>query len=352
MEFIGFLREQVKLHPSIQPQDVVKLCYQAAFGAEHLLADVADAKAYLVQEFAVVEANNSPLYEQISADVYRINIAAWKNKDLPADWLFTMFHMTTNLSHNCSTTVTFLSSLTVVEELCNQGLFTFSTEDWLKFKTDYLQGGIRPVHHSALYRANEKPAYRIVAASYIRLIPILEKLTGIQNSDSETFIIAIDGRSASGKTTMSKQLAQIIGAGVVHVDDFYLPQALRTKERLAEPGGNVHYERFIAEVISQLISKTEFTYQIFDCTTMALGDSQTVRASKWRIVEGAYSCHPTFNNYMDLRVFSDISSAEQITRIKQRETSELVPMFISTWIPMEEVYLKEFSIKEQADLIV
>ena len=32
------------------------------------------------------------------------------------------------------------------------------------------------------------------------------------------------------------------------MDDFFLPMELRTAERLEEPGGNVHYERFSAEV--------------------------------------------------------------------------------------------------------
>jgi hypothetical protein len=78
MSFEAFLREQMKKHPSMQPQDVVKMCYQAAFGAEHLLLDLDVAKSYHEKEYAEVVATKDELYEQISDTVCRINLSAWK----------------------------------------------------------------------------------------------------------------------------------------------------------------------------------------------------------------------------------------------------------------------------------
>ena len=46
MEFRDYLTMQMNMHPSIQPQDIVKMCYQATFGAEHLLSDEDNAKRY------------------------------------------------------------------------------------------------------------------------------------------------------------------------------------------------------------------------------------------------------------------------------------------------------------------
>ena len=85
-------------------------------------------------------------------------------------------------------------------------------------------------------------------------------------------IIAIDGRCAAGKTTLAARLAKELGGDVIHMDDFFLPPALRTQERRSEPGGNVHYERFLTEVIPKLASGQAFSYQRFDCSRMAPGD--------------------------------------------------------------------------------
>ena len=62
-------------------------------------------------------------------------------------------------------------------------------------------------------------------------------------------VIAVDGRAAAGKTTFAEELAVTLGGAVVHMDDFFLPGELRTPERLAAPGGNVHAERFAEEVL-------------------------------------------------------------------------------------------------------
>ena len=62
-------------------------------------------------------------------------------------------------------------------------------------------------------------------------------------------VIALDGRAASGKSTLSEDVRKVMDVDIVHMDDFFLPKELRTPERFLEPGGNVHYERFISEVI-------------------------------------------------------------------------------------------------------
>ena len=67
-------------------------------------------------------------------------------------------------------------------------------------------------------------------------------------------ILAIDGRCASGKSTLGQELAEKWNASLFHMDDFYLQPHQRTEERLAEPGGNVDRERFLKEVLLPLRS--------------------------------------------------------------------------------------------------
>ena len=62
-------------------------------------------------------------------------------------------------------------------------------------------------------------------------------------------LAAIDGRCGSGKSTLAGLAAHRLGCPLFHMDDFFLPPALRTQERYAAPGGNVHYERVEAELL-------------------------------------------------------------------------------------------------------
>lgn len=317
MKKIEYLRGQMAAHPATCPQDLIKYCYQAAFGAEHLLADTQAAKRYFDEEFALVEPREGQLCEVLSDHVCRVHLDVWKHKGLPAEWLFSLFIRSKFQQENMN------EWLDAVEELTGHAV----DEDYRKAP--------HPVHHSEEYRKAEKPSYRVVSRYLCRLIPILEKMGRVT---------AIDGRAAAGKTTLAQELADVTGAWVIHMDDFFLPAQLRTPERLKQAGGNIHYERFETEVLPFLRNDAPFTYRRFDCSQMALGDSRTVGRGM-RIVEGSYSHHPRFGEYADLKVFCDVEPEEQMRRIGRRNP-RLVERFKREWIPMEENYIKTYGIKK------
>ena len=173
-----------------------------------------------------------------------------------------------------------------------------------------------------------------------------------EGAPENPFIIAIDGRAASGKSTLAQQLSELLDADVIHMDDFFLPLSLRTKERLAEPGGNVHYERFAEEVLPYLKSPAAFSYRILDCSKLDYDGKRMIGNKPIRIVEGSYSHHPKFGRYADLFVFSDVDTEEQMRRICLRNGAEKARMFAEKWIPMEERYFADCDVKKSADAIV
>ncbi len=164
-------------------------------------------------------------------------------------------------------------------------------------------------------------------------------------------VIAIDGRSAAGKTTLASSIASLTGGSVIHMDDFFLPPELRSAERYSEPGGNIHRERFMAEVIPQLQSGGIVRYRRFDCAAMDYAaEIAAIDASRLVIVEGAYSLHPFFGRYYDFSVFMDIDPSEQMRRIEKRNGKEKAEIFRSRWIPLEEEYIAACGIMEKADI--
>lgn len=179
----------------------------------------------------------------------------------------------------------------------------------------------------------------------------LLKLMQEKESESKINIIVLDGRSGSGKTTIANALGTILKAGIIHMDDFFVPNTLRSKKRSNEVGGNIHYERFLKDVLPKIRQKEAFSYLKYNCLNQSFDDKQEVLSSKWRIVEGAYSTHPIFEKYYDLKVFCDIDSKEQIRRIILRNGKEKANDFVEKWIPLEEKYLEKFKILKDADLV-
>ena len=165
-------------------------------------------------------------------------------------------------------------------------------------------------------------------------------------------VIAIDGMAASGKSTLAARLAEELDGCVIHMDDLFLPPELRTQERLSSPGGNVHYERFEAEVAEALRSGRDFEYGVFDCSRMEITASRRIKAGGLVIVEGAYALRPELRDIYDMKIFMKIDSGLQEQRITARNGSEKAKTFKEKWIPMEMAYFEAFDIEKSADVVI
>lgn len=168
---------------------------------------------------------------------------------------------------------------------------------------------------------------------------------------SDRVVIGIDGDCAAGKTTLAAHLMTIYDCDVVHVDDFFLRPDQRTPERLAEPGGNVDYERLDADVLVKLKTGEAFSYRPFNCKTMAFDEPVQIVGKKLTIVEGSYAHHRTLVDNYDLTIFLTVNEDVQLTRILNRNGESQLQRFKDMWIPMEKHYAKIFNIVDQSDLI-
>ena len=168
MDFKCFFEEQLKNHPSIQYQDAVKLCDQAAFGAEHILSDSERARAYFYTEFDAIFPSTEPLFEKISPLVARVNLGAWKKEDKDPSALFEAFKNSAVITDNARETL--LSYLDIAEQSMVDKIPNFDKLGWQKFLDEYKAADMPPIHHSAIYRENEQPSYRIVKISELEKI--------------------------------------------------------------------------------------------------------------------------------------------------------------------------------------
>lgn len=164
-------------------------------------------------------------------------------------------------------------------------------------------------------------------------------------------VVGIDGPCGAGKSRLAERLAKRFpGSAVFHADDFFLQPRQRTKERLAEPGGNMDRERLAGEVLERLKPGRPFSYRRFDCRSGALTrvDAQPARLS---IVEGAYCLHPDLQRFYSLKVFLDAPRGVRLERIARRNP-EQAARFLSEWIPLEDEYFQAFNVRGAADLVL
>ncbi len=181
--------------------------------------------------------------------------------------------------------------------------------------------------------------------------PLLARIDRLM-AERERVLVAIDGGSASGKTTLGALLQSIYACPVFHMDDFFLRPEQRTPERYSEPGGNVDRERFLSEVLLPLREGKAVDYRRFDCKTFTIASPRRIEPGRLNIIEGAYAMHPDLAPYYDLTVFLVVSAEKQRERILKRNTPAQAELFFDRWIPFEQRYFAALNVPERCDLTI
>ncbi len=344
------LLAQAERYPHLQCQDCIKALYQAEWGCEHLLKDVEGIRSYLAREWEATPANAAmPLTEPLGDNFCRLHIAAAKAQGLDEETLFRLFLRSAAV--RVGDAAHFQAALDGIQALAGKGELPFSGVEAAKRLEEYRAQGCPSLHHSEVFRQHYHPAYRVISAQWIQLLPILLRIDALCR-EKEPVLVAIEGCCASGKTTLAARLGALYGAPVLHMDDFFLQPHQRTPERLAQPGGNVDAERFLEEVLTPLMRHEAFGYRPYDCSTQSLQEKVYVEAAPLVFVEGSYSLHPMLAHAYDLKIFMQIDPALQQERILRRNGEEMLKRFISTWIPLENRYFEATDVQSRCDMTV
>lgn len=336
-------------YPEMQPQDAVKLVHQNEFGGGHLIPDASASLAYLEEEMACVEPDGTaPLLEDIGNGRCRLHLRAARAGGCSPALVNRLFVASAN--HACGSPPSMRRKLDALRALAEKGLMPFSPQSLQDYLHAYDTARCPAVRHSEAYRKACRPAYRVVSKSYATYLRLFAAIEGLL-SEKRAVVAGIDGMCGSGKTTLAGLLGDVYGCGVISMDDFFLPPALRTAERLNEPGGNIHYERFLEEVVAGLRSGSPIQYRVYDC---ARGDydgvPKTIRPAALTVIEGSYSLHPLFAGASDLRVFLSCPPQDQRRRLLERSGPAMLVRFMEEWIPMENRYFAAFGIPESCHL--
>jgi len=344
----------------IQPQDLIKLIYQAEFGPGHLIQNPLHSRQMLIEEYHSINHKVNHTMSHSHIENIGNGLARFYLDTIPEEYLDAlnlMFVKTAEkrfYKHNIQEYQDKLDLLlTHFEELgCS-----FSKKDLFDYISQHKEQGFPMVRHSAKYRDAYQPAYRVTDERYIPYIKLIAAILKQQEINQHSkqatrLIIGIDGNCASGKSTLALLLLELFDAQVIHMDDFFLPPNLRTPKRFEIPGQNVHYERFLTEVVNPLKQMMPtFEYRPFSCKTMNYENTRRIDGTKMIIIEGAYSMRPDIREIYDLKVFLQIDQDLQMQRIMKRNGPEMSENFKNKWIPMENKYFEYDQIRDICDLV-
>ena len=353
------LEQHIARYPEMELTDAFKLVFQSEFGAGHLISDKEKALEYLKQEWEgacppFASEKDKPMAEDIGGGFIRLNFRQAKNENIPLAIVNQLFM--SSAEKPCGSLGGFKERLQALERLVWEKKTPFSMEAFGEMRKNYMSlGRIEPFGHTEKYRANYSPSYRLITSCYAKALPIASKIHKLlEGSAKRPLIAALDGRTMAGKSTLADLFCRIFPKTcIIEMNDFFLPTSLRTIKRLAEHGGNIHYERFAEEVLKGLESNTPFSYQVFDSDRGFFGRRKEINPKAWDliIVEGCYSLRPEFRPSYDIKVFCDVPASLQSERLRRNCGEKMIDKYTVSRLPMEENYITYCEVAESADFV-
>ncbi|MHA7304473.1 chorismate-binding protein [Arthrobacter sp. TMN-49] len=164
-------------------------------------------------------------------------------------------------------------------------------------------------------------------------------------SSQRPVIIAVDGRSGAGKTTIAVELAALLRrhrtVSLFHLEDIY-------------PGwdglaGGV--ERYIDQVLAPLSQGSPASWTAWDWEAKNDGAARTTDAAQVVLVEGVGSSHGRAAQFLDAVIWVDAPSQARKERALARDGETYAP-FWDSWAAQEELLRSDAGSIAGADVVV
>jgi len=337
-------RTELASHPNAREMDYVKFFFQGIMGVGHLLDNEESVRAAVEQEMNTIGPGpDEPLITPIGAQYMRLNLRPAKAAGYSAETIARMML--------CSDSSAF-SREDVIKacRLYTEDHFPLRVVSEIRNHADSLYVRDFFPTHTEAYRKAYAPAYRVVSRYYEDLLPAILRIQQLLDASDGPCLVTLDGPCASGKTTMTERLGRLFGAVVLHTDEYVVPHARKTAERLAIPGGNCEWERLTEEALIPWKENRNCWLQPYDCHADVLKPGIEVKPAGLMILEGSYSNLPAIRKLADLRLFAATSLDVRMERLRKRESAASFKQFETRWIPLENAYFEAYGLPDDGCL--
>ncbi len=170
---------------------------------------------------------------------------------------------------------------------------------------------------------------------------VLESLRG---RSERPLLVALDGHSASGKSTLAKRVKEgLEEVTLIHTDDFYRVMPERARATLTPPEGYAKFydwQRLREQVLEPLRKNRVARYQHYDWTANLLGDTVEVEPKGIIVIEGCYSSRPELRPYYHLTIH--VETPQPLRMARQKERHDYDAIWVARWEAAEAFYFSNY----------
>ena len=193
---------------------------------------------------------------------------------------------------------------------------------------------------------------------------IFQKIEHLRTKVRRPIVIALDGGSGAGKTTIAERLMRLTEVALVRLDDFYqtvIPESEWPHKTLEHRlNGVFDWSRVRSEALEPLRAGRPGRWHAFDFMrglgkggTYSLKEEVTqVAPAPTILIEGAYSASPPLRDLIDLAVLVDLQSKLRHLRTAARgDNAEFLAEWHEIWDDVETYYFEHVGPRDSFDLV-
>ncbi len=187
--------------------------------------------------------------------------------------------------------------------------------------------------------------------------PEIEKILNtikLKIKSEKVFIIAIDGKSGSGKSTFAKILTKYLFAQIIEGDDFYSGGVKIRKDSVQNRINDCIDWKTQRKVLESLKKNKKATWYAFDWEAFdgsLCQEMTTINANQIVILEGVYSSRKELLDLIDYKILIDTSKEFRLKRLIHREGK--IGEWEKQWHEAEDYYFNNHILSlSDFDLII
>lgn len=180
-----------------------------------------------------------------------------------------------------------------------------------------------------------------------------------QRQHKGVLIVAMDGRSGCGKSTIAHKVGDKLDAVVVKADDFYAggtPKQWENMSAAEKMDFVIDWKRLRKQAIEPLRAGKNAEWPTFNWLTQQ-GLSKTIIKAQPNdivIVEGIYSARPELDDVIDYSILVHVKDeTERLKRLNDREGEDKINAWQEVWEESEDYYFEKIcSSTDYFDLVI
>ncbi len=187
---------------------------------------------------------------------------------------------------------------------------------------------------------------------------VISQIKDLNKKSTKPILVAIDGRSGAGKSTIAKQIASRLNGIAISSDDFWIGGSDEEWDKCTPQEKSdraIDWKRIRTEVLEPLLEGKPAVWRSFNWKTGVGLTDECIKAKPTKIIvlDGAYSSRPELQDIIDLSILVEISEdTNRRERLIKREGKDYMSSWHKRWDPAEDYYFSSVRPKSSFDIII